>query len=139
MKFSVNRESIMKPLQLVSGVVERRQTLPILSNILVDVGPDKLIMTATDLEVELVITTQLDGVQAGKTTLPARKFMDICRALPEGAVIDINVENERAIIRSGKSRFVLSTLPADEYPNIDTITSVVEFSVPQNVLRRIID
>jgi len=79
----------------------------------------------------LVITTQLDGTKAGRTTLPARKFMNICRALPEGATLDVSVEKERAVLRSGKSRFVLSTLPAAEFPNIDIIQPIVEFSIMQ--------
>ena len=139
MKFTIQREAILKPLQTVSGVVERRQTLPILSNVLVDVSPDGLAMTATDLEVEMRVVTALDSPQGGRTTLPARKFMDICRALPEGAQLDIAVEKERAVIKSAKSRFVLSTLPAAEFPNIDEMRPVLEFSIPQSGLKRLIE
>ena len=92
MKFTIQRESILRPLQLIGGVVERRQTLPILSNVLLKADSDRLTMTATDLEVELVISTGLDGTEAGSTTLPARKFMDICRALPEGSALEISLD-----------------------------------------------
>ena len=82
MKFTIQREAILKPLQLISGVVERRQTLPILSNVLLKADADNLTLTATDLEVELVVSTGLDGTEPGSTTLPARKFVDICRYMP---------------------------------------------------------
>lgn len=139
MKFTIQREAILKPLQTVSGVVERRQTLPILSNVLVDVSPTGIALTATDLEVEMKVFTPLDTPEGGRTTLPARKFMDICRALPEGAQLDISVEKDRAVIKSGKSRFVLSTLPAVEFPNIEEMRPVLEFSIAQGVLKHLIE
>ena len=139
MKFTIQRESILKPLQLIGGVVERRQTLPILSNILLKADSDRLTMTATDLEVELVVTTNLDGTEAGNTTLPARKFMDICRALPENSTLEISLDKDRAVIRSGKSRFVLATLPSDEFPAVDEIRAQFTFSITQSRLKRLIE
>ena len=139
MKFTIQREAILKPLQLISGVVERRQTLPILSNVLLKADANRLTMIATDLEVELVVSTGLDGTDAGKTTLPARKFMDICRALAEGAKLEIIVEKERAQIRSGKSRFVLATLPAEEFPAVDEIHPILKFAIEQDKLKQLID
>ena len=139
MKFTIQRESILRPLQLIGGVVERRQTLPILSNVLLKADSDRLTMTATDLEVELVISTGLDGTEAGSTTLPARKFMDICRALPEGSALEISLDKDRAVIRSGKSRFVLATLPADEFPAVDDIRPQFSFSITQSRLKRLIE
>ena len=139
MKFTIQREAILKPLQLISGVVERRQTLPILANVLLKADSDSLTLTATDLEVELVVSTGLDGTDGGSTTLPARKFMDICRALPEGASLEISVDKERALIRSGKSRFVLATLPASEFPAVDEIRPVLSFSMEQSKLKRLIE
>ena len=139
MKFTIKREVILKLLQIVSGVVERRQTLPILSNVLMDVSPRGLTITATDLEVEIVVETDLGTLDGGKTTLPARKFLDICRALPEGAELDVAVEKNRAMLRSGKSRFVLSTLPPTEFPNIDEIRPVFSFDIEQAKLKRLID
>ncbi len=141
MKFSIQRESILKPLQTITGVVERRQTLPVLSNLLLSVSPDGLSMTATDLEVEMIARVSLEGAEAGDITLPARKLVDICKALPEGAQIDIiyDEEKERATIKSGRSRFNLTTLPVNEFPNIEEVKGVFEFEVAQNVLKQLID
>ena len=139
MKFTIQRESILKPLQLISGVVERRQTLPILANVLLKADSDRLTLTATDLEVELVVSTSLDGTEAGTTTLPARKFMDICRALPDGSNLEISLDKDRAVIRSGKSRFVLATLPSSEFPAVDEIRPQFRFSISQSKLKRLIE
>lgn len=139
MKFTIQRESLLKPLQIVSGVVERRQTLPILSNVLIDLSSHGLALTATDLEVEIGVETPLDRPEGGRTTLPARKFLDICRALPEGAELEIALEKDRGVIRSGKSRFVLSTLPASEFPNIEEIRPVLSFDIEQSRLKHLIE
>lgn len=141
MRFTVQRETILTPLQNIIGVVERRQTLPVLSNVLLEVKDDTLSMTTSDLEIEMVAFTNLDGVNAGRITLPARKFMDICRALPEQASIDFKYDEEkqRVTIRSGRSRFNLTTLPADDFPNIEEIESGTRFSIPQGRLGAIIE
>ena len=98
MKIAIAREALLKPLQLVSGVVERRQTLPILANVLLSIDRDGLTLTGTDLEVEMQARTSGSSVDTGDITLSARKFMDICRTLPEQAMLEISVENERALI-----------------------------------------
>lgn len=139
MKFSIRREAILKPLQLVGSVVERRQTLPILANVLISAQGTRLSLTGTDLEVELVACTQADSAEAGEVTLPARKFLDICRALPEQAILEVSVDAERATIRSGRSRFSLATLPATEFPNIDAVQPLQELAVPQKALRQLLD
>ena len=141
MKFSIQRENILKPLQTIVGVVERRQTLPVLSNILVVVKDQSLSMTTTDLEVEMIAKTTLDDAESGDITIPARKFVDICRALPEGAniTVSLDVEKERVTVRSGKSRFNLTTLPVTDFPSVDEITPQYTFSLPQNVLKRLIE
>ncbi len=139
MRFLVQRETLLKPMQMVSGVVERRQTLPILSNVLLEVSARGVALTATDLEVELVAHTPLDGTEGGKATLPARKFMDICRALPENAMIELKIEGDRAVLKSGRSRFVLATLPASEFPNVEEIRTTLSFSVAQNCLKQLIE
>jgi DNA polymerase-3 subunit beta len=141
MKFSIQRETLLKPLQTIVGVVERRQTLPVLSNILVGVSNDKLSMTATDLEVEMIATVPLANAESGDITIPARKIVDICRALPEGAEIQISLDTEknRITVRSGKSRFNLTTLPITDFPSVDEMTSQFEFSLPQNILKRLIE
>ncbi len=139
MELKIERELLLKPLQQVIGVVERRQTLPILGNVLLKTADNVLSITATDLEIEMVSQIQLQGSELGETTLPARKFIDICKALPNDAMLSIKVEGERATIRSGKSRFVLSTLPATEFPNIDSFEPLVEFDIAQRKLKKLID
>jgi DNA polymerase-3 subunit beta len=141
MKFSIQRESILKPLQTISGVVERRQTLPVLSNILFSVTPSELSLTATDLEVEMIAQTPIEAKESGDITLPARKLVDICRALPEGAAVDFDVDLDKgkAVIKSGKSRFTLATLPATEFPSIDDVKGNFEYDIPQQALKHLIE
>jgi DNA polymerase-3 subunit beta len=139
MKLAIQREDLLRPLQIVSNVIERRQTLPVLSNVLVNLRNNSLTLTGTDLEVEMIARLATENTEDGEITLPARKFLDICRALPENALIKIVVENNKAIIRSGRSRFSLATLPAADFPNIDPISSPFEFSVSQAVLKHLIE
>ena len=139
MKFKVKREAILKPLQAVSGVVERRQTLPVLSNILLVANPEGIAMTATDLEVELKAHASLPVEEPGEITVPARKFMDICRNLPEAADITLTAEEGRVVLKSGRSRFTLSTLPATEFPAVETSQFQHDFSLTQTSLRHLIE
>ncbi|HEB57707.1 MAG TPA: DNA polymerase III subunit beta [Gammaproteobacteria bacterium] len=139
MKLSITREDILKPLQQISGVIERRQSLPVLSNVLVRCQQGTLSLTGTDLELELIATTQVNGADDGEITLPARKFLDICRALPEGAEIRLEVDGEKARIRSGRSRFTLATLPASEFPNVEGGQAASTFSLPCEAMKRLID
>lgn len=139
MKFTVDRETLLKPLQQVIGVVERRQTLPVLGNLLVLANANGLRITATDLEVEIQARVDVDIEEAGEITLPARKLVDICKALPEGASIQVSVKDQKAQIRSGKSRFTLTTLPAADFPLVETIKGECSFSIPQNRLKELIE
>lgn len=139
MKFSAGREAILSPLQAVIGVVERRQTMPILANVLITGRGDELSMTATDLEVELVAKAKVTLQQGGDITLPGRKLLDIVRALPEGANVTVSVEGERATVRSGKSRFTLATLPAADFPTIEDIRAQQTLSISQPTLKRLLD
>lgn len=140
MQFTIEREALLKPLQLVAGVVERRQTLPVLSNVLLVVDGNQLSLTGTDLEVELIGRISLeDAAEDGEITLPGRKLMDICKSLPESSVITVRIEDGKALIRSGRSRFTLSTLPASEFPSIEESDASLRFSIGQNKLRRLID
>ncbi len=136
MTLQLMRETLLGPLQTVIGVVEAKQTLPILSNVLLQLSDNTLKVTGTDLEVELIGQSQLTQVseQNHSITLPGRKLIDICKALPEHAPIELQQEKEQMIIRSGKSRFTLSTLPIDEFPTTDNMKSIVTFSTPQNSL-----
>lgn len=104
MKFSIQREALLKPLQHVIGVVERRQTLPVLGNVLLNATKKNVKLTATDLEVELQAQVNVAVTEIGDITLPARKLLDICRTLPEEAQLDISVKKDRCLVSSGKSR-----------------------------------
>ena len=139
MEINISRDILLNPLQMVNNVIERRQTLPILSNILISVKQNTLSLTGTDLEVELINKCPIENTEDGDTTLPARKLLDICKALPEGSNIKINIDQERAILKSGRSRFTLSTLSASEFPSIDALISPFEFNIPQNTFKKLID
>src|ERR1700753_2943040 len=123
MKLTAEREKLLAPLQAVIGVVERRQTMPVLANVLLGVRQGQLAITATDLEVELVASTEVTVQEAGDITVPGRKLLDILRALPEKLNVSLSAEGERVVIRAGRSRSSLSTLPAAEFPVIEDINS----------------
>jgi len=139
MKFSAAREAILTPLQAVIGVVERRQTMPILANVLVAGRDNQVAITATDLEVELVATAAVTFMQPGDVTLPGRKLLDIVRALPDQAQLTISVEGDKATVRSGKSRFTLATLPATDFPTVEDIRAQQTLTVSQGALKRLLD
>ncbi len=135
MKFNIQREALLKPLQLVLGAVERRQTLPILGNVMIDVQSDLLLLTATDMEIELVARVKLDNVtETGTITTSARKLLDICRNLPNDINLDISLDNERLLLKAGRSRFTLATLSADEFPYIEDAPTDNEFNLQQQEL-----
>jgi DNA polymerase-3 subunit beta len=139
MKFTIARETLLTPLQQVIGVIEKRQTLPILSNVLLKLADGQLELTGTDLEVQLVTRTTVETGDAGAVTVPARKLLDICRLLPDKSTISVECKEDRFAIRCGSSRFNLSTLPADNYPEFDTGTSELEVAVPAASLRRALE
>jgi DNA polymerase-3 subunit beta len=139
MKLSVNREALLKPLQQVAGVVERRQTLPVLSNVLLQVEPSSLSLTGTDLEVELVGRVEVEGAEAGEVTVPARKLLDICRELPDKADIELAFADQRLTIRSGRFRSTLSTLPANDFPTVDRSSPEMTTSLGAKEFKRLLD
>lgn len=139
MKITAQREDLLPVLQTVAGVVERKQTSPILSNTLINVENDKLTFTGTDLEVELVTSCPVQSDETGDITLPARKLVDLCRTLPEGAKLEMTVDTDKAVIRSGRSRFTLSALPAVEFPNIEPIDTELKIEIAQKDLKYIIE
>ena len=144
MRLKIAKESLLNVLSHVVGAVERRHTLNILSNVKVQVTEQALTITGSDLEVELVASTPLaDGacLQAGVTTVPARKLMDICKSLPSAALIDLQItEDQRCILKSGNSRFVLGTLPAEDYPLLTTEnTQGTQVAVTQRELKRLFE
>src|SRR6476620_10117422 len=116
MKIQVGRNELLTALQSVVGVVERRQTLPVLANFLLEAKEDELVVTGTDLEMELVARATIQNLTPGKVTVPARKLFDICRGLPEGAEITLDASGDKVTLKSGKSRFSLASLKADEFP-----------------------
>jgi DNA polymerase-3 subunit beta len=139
MRFSIQREVLLKPLQQVVGVVERRQTLPVLANLLVVAGTTQVTFTGTDLEVEMSATTLANDIQAGEITIPARKLFDICRALPDGSKVEFKLNGDRMSVSSGRSRFTLATLPAAEFPVIDNIELAERVSLPEATLKGLMD
>jgi DNA polymerase III subunit beta len=139
MKLTAAREDILTPLQSVIGVVERRQTMPVLANVLLSARENRLSITGTDLEVELVAAHAMSVQQPGDVTVPGRKLLDIFRSLPEKTPVTLSLDGERIAIRAGRSRFTLSSLPASEFPVVEEINAQQHLTVPQGELRRLID
>jgi DNA polymerase-3 subunit beta len=134
------RDDILGPLSAVSGIIERRHTLPILSNVLLERSGEALAFLATDIEIQITAHSELGG--AGETkalTVGARKLLDILRALPEGAEVNLQAQDKRLVVKAGKSRFTLQTLPAEDFPRLaKPAGEVARFSVPQKALRRVL-
>jgi DNA polymerase-3 subunit beta len=139
MRFQIQREAVLKPLQAVVGVVEKRQTLPILANLLVVVEPGQVSFTGTDLQLEMIAKVTAEGTTPGEATVPARKFFDICRALPDGATLTVELQGDRVQVKAGRSRFVLATLPAAEFPALEAKESNDSLTLPQGVIKELID
>lgn len=132
------RDALLAPLQAVSGVVEKRHTLPILSNVLIEKAGERLTFTATDIEIQVrTITTVGTGGEDAAITVAARKFQDILRALPDTADISLTLDDHRLSIKAGRSRFQLQTLPAGDYPVLTPPASnAARFSIPQRVFKQ---
>ncbi|WP_312051261.1 DNA polymerase III subunit beta [Acinetobacter schindleri] len=144
MRLKIAKESLLNVLSHVVGAVERRHTLNILSNLKIQVTAQVLTVTGSDLEVELVASMPLNEgacLQAGETTVPARKLIDICKSLPSAALVDLQItEDQRCILKSGNSRFVLGTLPAEDYPLLSTENSQgTQVTVTQRELKRLFE
>lgn len=139
MKFTIKRNDLLPGLQSVNGVIERRHTLPVLSNLLVEIGKEAITLTGTDMEVELIAKIIQKNNEESEFTLPARKMLDICRALPEEAVLDFTMEKDQAVLKSGKSRFTLSTLPAKEFPATEISQFQLDFELQQKELRSLLE
>jgi len=139
MRFSLSREALLKPLQQVVNVVERRQTLPVLANLLVQVESGVLSLTGTDLEVEMLARAAIEDGQNGESTLPARKLFEIVRALPDGARITISHAGDKATVQAGRSRFTLATLSANDFPSVEDLDLVERVRVPEAALKELIE
>ena len=139
MRFSLQREALLKPLAQVVNVVERRQTLPVLANLLTQVSGGQLSLTGTDLEVEMVSRVAVDDAQDGETTIPARKLFDIVRALPDGSKVTLSQSGDKITVQAGRSRFTLSSLPANDFPSVDEVEATERVSVPETALKELIE
>ncbi|WP_028081142.1 DNA polymerase III subunit beta [Solimonas soli] len=139
MKLQVGRNELLSALSAVIGVVERRQTLPVLSNFLLDLRDDELVVTGTDLEIELEARARVQNLSPGRATVPARKLFDICRGLPEGAEISLDVSGDKALLKSGRSRYSLSCLKAEEFPSLGRVAEGKTLALPRQQLKGIIE
>jgi len=132
----VARDALLRPLQAVSGIVERRHTLPILANVLLEQKDGRLHVTATDLEMQITAVSELPGKDGQSTTVGARKLQDLLRALPDDAALNVDVAGSKMTVRAGRSRFNLQTLPAGDYPRISLGAEQLQtLSLPQKDLR----
>lgn len=139
MKITTNRNELLPALLQVSSVVEKRQTLPILANILFRVEKGLMTLIATDLEVEVKTRITVDAEEDVEFTLPARKIVDICKALGEEAKLELDVQGDKTILRSGRGRYTLSTLPAADYPNLEAAVATQKIKVAQNRFKRLLE
>jgi DNA polymerase-3 subunit beta len=139
MRFSIQREVLLKPLQQVVNVVERRQTMPVLTNVLAVVENGLLSLTGSDTEVEMIGRTVVEDAENGETTIPARKLFEIVRALPDGSHLKFAQSGERISIQAGRSKFTLSTLPASEFPSSEAKDVVERIQIPEAALRELIE
>lgn len=141
MKFSITRESFLQPLSQVIGVVERRQTLPVLANFLIQAHTkgSRLVITGTDMEVEMIAEASAEVSQDGEITAPARKLLDIVRMLPDGVKISVSLDSEKLSFSAGRSRYTLATLPANEFPATDQVESIETVEIQEDKLKKLLD
>ncbi|RRU06267.1 MULTISPECIES: DNA polymerase III subunit beta [unclassified Stenotrophomonas] len=139
MRFTLQREAFLKPLAQVVNVVERRQTLPVLANFLVQVNKGQLSLTGTDLEVEMVSRIAVEDAEDGETTIPARKLFEIIRALPDGSRITVSQSGDKITVQAGRSRFTLATLPANDFPSVDEVEATERVAIGEATLKELIE
>lgn len=139
MKFIIKREQIFIPLQKIVNVIEGRQTIPILANVLIKSTNKKLSLTGSDLEIQLISTINFDVVEDFITTVPARKLLDICRLLPVDAQIELNLKDNKLIFTSGRGRYVLAVLAADDYPEFKENKLNRQFTISSDQLKNALD
>ncbi|WP_293645050.1 DNA polymerase III subunit beta [Thiolapillus sp.] len=139
MKITTNRNELLPALLQVSSVVEKRQTLPVLANILFRVEKGMMTLIATDLEVEVKTRISVDAEEDMDFTLPARKIVDICKALGDEAKLELDIQGDKMVLKSGRGRYTLSTLPAADYPNLEAAVATQKITVAQNKLKRLLE
>jgi DNA polymerase III subunit beta len=139
MQININREVLLKPLTAVTSIVERRHTLPILSNLLLEAKNNQIQLTATDLEMQISLNIESQFKGDLSTTISAKKFLDICRSLPESVDIDMISNDSRMTVKAGKSRFNLQTLPAADYPVMTKASgSVTTIQISQLAFKKLL-
>ena len=139
MKLTISKETLLDQLTHVVGAVEKKHTSKILENILIQVSENKLTLVGTDLEIEMSAQLDIQAEEAGQITAPARKLFDICKALPPNCFILFETEGERLHIKGLRSKFELSTLPAEEYPLLDDIPIQNEITLPEKDLKLLME
>ncbi len=139
MRFSLQREALLKPLQQVVNVVERRHTLPVLANLLALVKDGQLQLTGTDLEVEMIARCAVEEAQDGECTIPARKLFEIVRALPDGSRVTLEHKGDKVTVKAGRSRFSLVALPPNDFPSVDDVELIERIRVPEAALKELIE
>lgn len=140
MKFTVNREQVLVPLQQIARIIDKRQTLPILSNVLIQCRDNRLVVTGTDLEVQIVSHLNLNDIRdEGSITLPARKLLDICKLLPADSAIKFDLDGDKVKVSSGRGRYTLITLPADSFPEFNRNDAQMSFKVNAGKLKEGLD
>lgn len=139
MDIIVQRDALLKPLQALSSIVDKKQTLPLLSNALLTVKEGRLSLTGTDLEIELIgFVPTVSVTTEGSITVSARKLCDICRTLPEGSLLHLALEKKYLSVRAGDSYFMLNTLPPDDFPSLEASVYPVQLALKQALFKNLL-
>lgn len=140
MKFNINREALLTPLQQIVSVIEKRQTIPILANVLIVIDNEQLVLTGTDLEIQIIAKINIEQAESGSITVPARKFLDICRLLPVASDIKFELQQDDKVkITANRSRFSLSCLPAENYPDFAEADLENQFFINAGKFKKALD
>jgi len=140
MRLVISKEAFLAPLQAISGVVEKKQTMAVLSNILISANENSLILTGTNTEVELVYrVSDVEIREPGIITVPVKKLVEVCRTLNDFSMVEFYTENDRVHLVSGRSKFLLSTLPADTFPNVEESVEDIQTEIPQNIFKDLLN
>ncbi len=139
MKIKSNKDQLLPALLRAGSIVERRQTLPILANLLMEVHQGQMTLTGSDLEVEVRTSLPVEAGEDFSFTVPARKLTDICKSLDDGADIVLEVGGDKVVVRSGRGRYTLSTLPAEDYPRLELAPPQEKITLAPNQLTKLIE
>ena len=139
MKFTIKRETFLPALELVCGPIRQKMPIPILNNVLLIIQEDAITLTSSDIEMEIVCTIKQDFKETGESTVPGKKLLNICRELPEGVNINFNLDEDKLIITSGRSRFTLMILPAKDFPLKDSSNESKKMHFDRNNFRRLLE